>query len=59
MLYKNVACKADTVFSKGPTDVSVRRFLDMVWQYQIPTIIMLTHPVEDGKVTVYLSVKFE
>ena len=35
--------------------MSVNRFLDMVWQYQIPTIVMLTCPVEDGKVSLSFS----
>ena len=34
--------------------MSVSRFLEMVWQYQIPTIVMLTRPIEDGKVTQFI-----
>ena len=34
----------------GPTELTANRFWDMVWDYQIPTIVMLTRCVEDGKV---------
>ena len=34
----------------GPTELTVSRFWQMVWDYQVPTIVMLTHCVEDGKV---------
>jgi hypothetical protein len=37
------------IASQGPTDLTVSRFLEMLWQYQIPTIVMLTRCVEDGR----------
>ena len=34
----------------GPTELTVSRFWQMVWDYQVPTVVMLTHCVEGGKV---------
>jgi hypothetical protein len=34
----------------GPTELTANRFWEMVWDYQTPTIVMLTRCVEDGKV---------
>ena len=34
----------------GPTEVTVERFWQMVWEHQLTTIVMLTRCVEDGKV---------
>ena len=34
----------------GPTELTANRFWEMVWDYQIPTIVMLTRCVEDSKV---------
>ena len=38
----------------GPTGVTVGRFWDMVWENKVPTIVMLTRCVEDGKVSTYI-----
>ena len=37
----------------GPTEETVVKFWQMVWEYQLTTIVMLTRCVEDNKVTVY------
>ena len=34
----------------GPVDVSVERFWRMVWEYETPTILMLTQCTEAAKV---------
>ena len=34
----------------GPVEVSVERFWRMVWENQIPTVVMLTQCTEAGKV---------
>ena len=35
----------------GPTEQTVGRFWQMVWENQLTTIVMLTRCVEDGKVS--------
>ena len=37
--------------SLGPTELTVVRFWEMIWEYQIPTIVMLTRCVESAKVS--------
>ena len=34
----------------GPTELTVVRFWQMIWEHQLPTIVMLTRCIEDGKV---------
>ena len=34
----------------GPVEVSVERFWRMIWEYEVPTIVMLTQCSEAGKV---------
>ena len=34
----------------GPTEETVVKFWQMVWEYQLTTIVMLTRCVEDNKV---------
>ena len=34
----------------GPTELTVVRFWQMIWEQQLSTIVMLTRCVEDGKV---------
>ena len=41
---------SDTYTISGPVEVSVERFWRMVWENQIPTIVMLTQCTEAGKV---------
>ncbi|CAI8039702.1 Receptor-type tyrosine-protein phosphatase S, partial [Geodia barretti] len=38
------------IAAQGPVDVSVERFWRMVWEYETPTILMLTQCTEAGKV---------
>ncbi|CAI7989140.1 Tyrosine-protein phosphatase Lar, partial [Geodia barretti] len=35
------------IASQGPTELTANRFWEMVWDYQIPTIVMLTRCFED------------
>jgi len=37
----------------GPTKNSVDDFWRMIWEYDVATIFMLTHLVENGKVRLY------
>ena len=34
----------------GPTELTVVKFWQMVWEYQLNTLVMLTRCVEDSKV---------
>ena len=38
------------VYVAGPTEETVVKFWQMVWEYQLNTIVMLTRCVEDNKV---------
>ena len=38
------------VYAVGPTKETVVKFWQMVWEYQLNTIVMLTRCVEDNKV---------
>ena len=46
---------SDTYTISGPVEVSVERFWRMVWENQIPTIVMLTQCTEAGKVSMILQ----
>ena len=37
----------------GPTELTVGRFWEMIWEYQVPTIVMLTHCVESARVSLF------
>ena len=45
---KHIYSKA--IIDTGPVEESVGRFWRMVWEYEIPTILMLTQCTEAGKV---------
>ena len=38
------------IYVAGPTKETVVKFWQMVWEYQLNTIVMLTRCVEDNKV---------
>ena len=44
--YTSLVCVA------GPTELTVVKFWQMVWEYQVNTIVMLTRCVEDNKVAI-------
>ena len=46
-----LSLSAAVVCVSGPTELTVERFWQMVWEQQLPTIVMLTRCVEDGKVS--------
>ena len=46
---------SDTYTISGPVEVSMERFWRMVWENQIPTIVMLTQCTEAGKVSMILQ----
>ena len=39
------------MFLSGPKEQTVGKFWQMVWEQQLPTIVMLTRCVEDGRVS--------
>ena len=51
-----------SVTNPGPVEESVERFWRMVWEYEMPTVLMLTQCTEAGKVQraiIYRTLKKE
>ena len=44
-----------SVYAVGPTEETVVKFWQMVWEYQLTTIVMLTRCVEDSRVSLLYS----